>query len=68
MRYLPHTKEDIEKMLLALYQASPSETTYFIKETLKKSTDQRTAMLLRRLSPTFPPELQDSLQNELKAR
>ncbi|MBT3337891.1 MAG: hypothetical protein HN855_11015 [Anaerolineae bacterium] len=61
-------QEDIEKMLLALYQASPSETTYFIKETLKKSTDQRTAMLLRRLSPTFPPELQDSLQNELKAR
>ncbi len=64
----PMLQGDTEKVLLALYAASPTETVYFIKETLNKSESRRTATLLRRLSPNFPTALQKSLQSELKSK
>ena len=59
---------DIEKTLLALYAASPTETTYFIKDVIKTSEDRKPAIMIRRLSPNFPTELQKNLQNELKSK
>ncbi len=59
---------DIEKTIQALYAASPTETTYFIKTVIRNTEDRKAATMLRRLFPDFPPELQQSLQQELKAR
>jgi len=64
----PLPQQDIENLLIALYQDSPTETTYFLKKTLEKSENRKTAILLRRISPAFPEALQKSLQKELKAR
>ncbi len=61
-------QSDLEKIILALYNASPTETVYFIKTVIRNSEDRKPAIILRRLSPNFPKELQNSLQSELKAR
>ena len=59
---------DIAKVISALYKASPTETTYFIKQTIHKNESRRTATMLRRLLPDLPNALQQNLQSELKAR
>lgn len=61
-------QSDIEKVILALYEDSPTETAYFIKSVIRESEDRKAATLIRRLSPNFPPALQKSLQSELKAK
>lgn len=60
-------QNDIENIIRALYQASPTETTYFIKNLLGRKKNPKTSLLLRRILPALPPELQKSLHGELKA-
>jgi len=59
-------QDEIQAILLALYEDSPTETTYFIKKTLEKSENRLLKVMLRRLSSDFPSALQNSLQSELK--
>lgn len=59
-------QDDIKEIILALYEDSPTETTYFIKKTLEKSEKPLLKVMLRRLSSDFPSALQNSLQSELK--
>ncbi len=59
---------DIEELILALYQASPTETTYFLKQILEKSENPQTAITMRRISPAFPPALQENLRPLLRRR
>ena len=57
---------DIEKLIIALYQDSPTETIYFIKKILAKGENPQTAVTMRRISPAFPQELRSSLHEYLK--
>ena len=53
---------DLGNLINALYQDSPSETEYFLREILENSSNPLTAITLRRILKTFPPELQASLR------
>ena len=61
-------QNDIKNIILALYQDAPTETSYFIRNLLQKSENPKTKVLLRRILPSLPDPLQESLQKELKAR
>jgi len=59
---------DLEELIIALYRASPTETTYLLKQILTTSENPMTAVTLRRISPSFPLELQNELREHLRAR
>lgn len=59
---------DLGNLINAFYQDSPSETEYFLREILDTSPNPLTAVTLRRLLPTFPPELQASLRELVRQR
>lgn len=61
-------QNDIQNIIIALYQDAPTETSYFLKNLIKKSENPQTKVLLRRILPTLPAPLQEKLQKELKAR
>ena len=61
-------QSDIENIIIALYQASPTETNYFIKNILEKSENPQTTVTLRRISPSFPKALQSNLREQLRGR
>ncbi|MFZ5910667.1 MAG: DNA alkylation repair protein [Chloroflexota bacterium] len=53
---------DIAAVIVALYQDSPNETTFFLHEILKTTPNPLTAVTLRRILPSLPPPLQTSLR------
>jgi hypothetical protein len=57
---------DLEELILALYRASPTETTYFLRQVLSHSKNPQTAVTFRRISPAFPAELWASLREMVK--
>jgi hypothetical protein len=57
---------DLEELLIALYTASPSETTYFLQQTIKGTRSPAPAVALRRMLSDLPPDLQDSLREILR--
>jgi hypothetical protein len=59
---------DLGKIINALYAASPTETSFFLKKIIRNEKNRKAATMLRRLLPDFPPPLQKSLQSELKQR
>lgn len=59
---------DLGNLINALYQASPSETTFYLRETLENSSNPLTAVTLRRILTTFPPELQASLRELVRRK
>jgi hypothetical protein len=61
-------QNDLTDLLLALYKASPTETTYLLRQVLTRSQNPSTAVLMRRISPSFPPELSASLRELLRPR
>ncbi len=65
-----HTRlqKDIQNIIIALYQDAPTETSYFLKNIIKKSENPQTKVLLRRISPSLPLPLQTELKTELKKR
>mgnify|MGYP003981079753 FL=1 len=65
-----HTRlqKDIQNIIIALYHDAPTETSYFLKSIIKKSENPQTKVLLRRISPSLPKALEESLQKELKTR
>lgn len=58
---------DIYAIMDALIKRSPTETAYFLRQTLAITSGPGTARLIRRCLPTFSPELQAGLRTALKA-
>ncbi|MGE5465254.1 MAG: DNA alkylation repair protein [Syntrophothermus sp.] len=57
---------DLQDLLIALFNASPSETTYFLQQILSGTKSIVPAVALRRMLPEFPQELQTSLREMLR--
>ena len=57
---------DLQELIIALYEASPDETTYFLQQILKQTKSPLPAVALRRMSPELPAELQASLREMLR--
>ena len=59
---------DLKELIVTLYKASPSETTYFLQQIVQKTRSPLPSVALRRMSPEFPPELQTSLREILREK
>jgi len=59
---------DLEELIIALYRASPTETTFLIKQVIADSENPMTVIALRRMSSSFPLDLQNELREALRAR
>ena len=57
---------DLRELIIALFEASPDETTYFIQQILKGTKSLLPAVALRRMSPELPLELQASLREMMR--
>jgi hypothetical protein len=53
---------EIEELILTLYKAYPTETTYFLRQVLSNSEDPMTAITFRRIAPSLPIALRRELQ------
>jgi len=61
-------QNELGKLINALYQASQSETEYYLREILENSPTPLTAVTLRRILNTFPPELQATLRELIRQK
>jgi len=52
---------DLEELLVALYEVSPTEATFFIRQVLSEANDAQTAVAFRRMSPSFPSQLREDI-------
>ena len=59
---------DMANLINALYQASPSETEYFLREMVETSENPLTATTLRRILDLFHPDLQSSLRGLVRRK
>lgn len=59
---------DVGRVINALYAASPTETTFFLKQIIRKEENQKAATMLRRLLPDLPAALRAALDQEIKSR
>jgi hypothetical protein len=64
----PRLQKNIEALVRALYAASPTETTYFVRQVLMDSDDPQTTMTFRRISPSLPRELQEEIRDFLRGK
>jgi hypothetical protein len=62
----PTLQFDLQELINALYDASPSETTYFLEQILKGTRSPLPSVSLRRMLPDLPQELQISLREMLR--
>lgn len=63
----PELTADLQAVMEALSKRSPTETAYFLRQTLTLSTSPVTARLVRRCLPFFDPAQQESLRAALQA-
>jgi predicted alpha/beta hydrolase family esterase len=61
-------QNELAELIVMLYRASPNETVFLLKHILETTTNQMTAVTLRRISPDFPPPLQKELRDLLRPR
>ncbi len=61
-------QNEIEALVLALYAASPTETSYFVRQVLIDSEDPMTALTFRRISPALPRELQEEIREFIRGK
>jgi len=59
---------EIEELILAFYSASPTETSYFVRQVLLDSEDPMTAMTFRRISPSLPMELREEIREFIRGK
>jgi hypothetical protein len=57
---------DLQELIIALFEASPDETIYFLQQILKGTKSPLPAAALRRMSSELPQELQVSLRDMLR--
>ena len=62
----PAVQLDLKDLILALYEAAPEETTYFIRQVLTASNNPMTAITLRRIAPAFPAELRAQVRELIR--
>jgi hypothetical protein len=61
-------QSDLADLINALYQDSPSETEFYLREILETSPNPLTVITLRRILKEFPPELQAGLRELVRQR
>jgi hypothetical protein len=61
-------QNDLANLINALYQASPSETEYYLRQILENSSNPLTAITLRRILSAFPAELQAKLRDLVRQK
>ncbi len=61
-------QNDLASLINALYQASPSETVYYLREILENTPNPLTTVTLRRILTVFPPELQVVLRDLVRQK
>jgi hypothetical protein len=61
-------QKDLIDLFQALYSVSPAETTYFLREVITNSTTNMTATTFRRISPSLPPKLAESIRDLVRAK
>jgi hypothetical protein len=59
---------EIEDLVLALYKASPTETSYFLRQVLTNSKNPMTATTFRRISPSLPAELKEDVREFIRGK
>lgn len=59
-------RSDILDVLEALAIRSPKETAYLLRQSLNSPNNPDTALLIRKLLPVFPTDLQESLRQALR--
>jgi hypothetical protein len=59
---------DLEELIQALYKASPSETSFFLRQVITRSKNPMTSTTLRRIASSFPLELQSELRDLMRAQ
>ncbi len=59
---------DLEALILALYAASPTETSYFVRQILLESHNPMTAITFRRMSRAFPDELKEEIREFIRGK
>jgi hypothetical protein len=61
-------QNDLGNLINALYKASPAETVYYLREILENSPNPLTAITMRRILNTFPPDLQANLRDLVRQK
>ena len=61
------TQRSLEELFQVLYQRTPNETVYVIRQCMKDEPNAAALRVIRRLIPTFDQKVQKSLQDELRA-
>lgn len=59
-------QHDLQELITVLFEASPTETTYFLQQILKGTKSPLPGIALRRMSPELPQELQASVREMLR--
>ena len=61
-------QNEIEEFVLALYESSPTETIYFLRQVLTNSNDPMTAITFRRIASSFPSGLKEGIREFIRAK
>jgi hypothetical protein len=64
----PILQNDVLDLINALFDASPVETTYFIKQIIIVGENPHTATMLRRIQNDFPPKLKEATVELLRQK
>lgn len=59
---------ELEALILALHAASPTETSYFVRQVLLETKNPMTAITFRRMSPSFPLELKEEIREFIRGK
>ena len=63
----PAMQVDLRTLLTALYEASATETAFFLKQLIRDSQNPNTPIILRRMAPNLPKGLADSIRPLVRA-
>lgn len=63
----PFLRQDLLDVLTVLAHRSPTETAYFLRQTLEMSNATDTPWLIRQCLREFPPEIQTNLRTTVRA-
>ncbi len=64
----PKLQGDIEALVQALYAASPTETTYFVRQMLLDSDGLMATTTFRRIAPSLPRDLQEEIREFIRGK
>lgn len=64
----PGIMNEMMRLIKDLAEQSPTETAYYLRQTLSLSADPATSQLIRQCLPAFPEELRKEIQAAIKAK